>query len=160
MTHGDFHHHNILRHGDRFVAIDPKPYLGDREYDLFSFLRNPIALRMTDREQTERRIAAFVAAGLDDYKIRAWTVIRGAYLGLEPDGGSRRAFAPGLEEQLDPHRLAVAVDVRLGAGTALPLRQEDPAQVGELDRDGGADGGEELGVPHTGEHRHSLPDRQ
>jgi streptomycin 6-kinase len=84
MTHGDFHHHNILRHGDRFVAIDPKPYLGDREYDLFSFLRNPIALRMTDPEQTERRIAAFVAAGLDDYKIRAWTVIRGAYLGLEP----------------------------------------------------------------------------
>jgi streptomycin 6-kinase len=83
-THGDFHHHNILRHGDRFVAIDPKPYLGDREYDLFSFLRNPIALRMTDREQTERRIAAFVAAGLDDFKIRAWTVIRGAYLGLEP----------------------------------------------------------------------------
>jgi len=84
LTHGDFHHHNILRHGDRFVAIDPKPYLGDREYDLFSFLRNPIALRMTDREQTERRIAAFVAAGLDDFRIRAWTVIRGAYLGLEP----------------------------------------------------------------------------
>jgi hypothetical protein len=40
---------------------------------------------MTDREQTERRIAAFVAAGLDDYKIRAWTVIRGSYLGLEPE---------------------------------------------------------------------------
>jgi hypothetical protein len=35
---------------------------------------------MEDREQTERRIAAFVAAGLDDYRIRAWTVIRGAYL--------------------------------------------------------------------------------
>jgi hypothetical protein len=31
-------------------------------------------------EQTERRIAAFVAAGLDDFRIRAWTVIRGAYL--------------------------------------------------------------------------------
>ena len=85
LTHGDFHHHNILRHGDRFVAIDPKPYLGDREYDLFSFLRNPLSYRMTDREQTERRIAAFVAAGLDDYKIRAWTVIRGSYLGLEPE---------------------------------------------------------------------------
>jgi streptomycin 6-kinase len=85
LTHGDFHHHNILRHGDRFVAIDPKPYLGDREFDLFSFLRNPMSYRMTDRAQTERRIAAFVAAGLDDYKIRAWTVIRGSYLGLEPD---------------------------------------------------------------------------
>jgi streptomycin 6-kinase len=84
LTHGDFHHHNILRHGERSVAIDPKPYLGDREYDLFSFLRNPLSYRMTDREQTERRIAAFVAGGLDDFKIRAWTVIRGSYLGLEP----------------------------------------------------------------------------
>ncbi|MFL5927627.1 MAG: aminoglycoside phosphotransferase family protein [Gaiellaceae bacterium] len=85
LTHGDFHHHNILRHGDRFVAIDPKPYLGDREYDLFSFLRNPLAHRMVDRTVTERRIAAFVAAGLDEHKIRAWTAIRGAYLGLDPD---------------------------------------------------------------------------
>ena len=85
LTHGDFHHHNILRHGERCVAIDPKPYLGDREYDLFSFLRNPLSYRMNDRESTERRIAAFVAAGLDDYKIRAWTIIRGSYLGLEED---------------------------------------------------------------------------
>jgi len=85
LTHGDFHHHNILRHGERFVAIDPKPYLGDREYDLFSFLRNPLDYRMIDRDVTERRVAAFVAVGLDEYKIRAWTAIRGAYLGLEAD---------------------------------------------------------------------------
>ena len=81
--HGDFHHHNILRDGDRFVAIDPKPYLAEREYDVPSFLWNPLDNRMDDREQTERRIAAFVAAGLDDFRIRAWTVIRGAY--LRPD---------------------------------------------------------------------------
>jgi streptomycin 6-kinase len=81
LTHGDFHHHNILRHGDRFVAIDPKPYLADREYDLYSFLRNPLSYRMVDRAETERRIAAFVAAGLDDHKIRAWAIVRGAYLG-------------------------------------------------------------------------------
>ena len=78
--HGDFHHHNMLRHGEQFVAIDPKPYLADREYDLPSFLWNPRDNRMEDCEQTERRIAAFVAAGLDDFRIRAWTVIRGAYL--------------------------------------------------------------------------------
>jgi hypothetical protein len=35
---------------------------------------------MEDRQETERRIAAFVAAGLDEFRIRAWTVIRGAYL--------------------------------------------------------------------------------
>jgi streptomycin 6-kinase len=80
VVHGDLHHHNILRHGERFVAIDPKPYLADREYDVPSFLWNPMDNRMEDSDQTERRIAAFVAAGLDDFRIRAWTVIRGAYL--------------------------------------------------------------------------------
>jgi streptomycin 6-kinase len=80
LVHGDFHHHNVLRDGDRFVAIDPKPYLADREYDVPSFLWNPFFNRMEDSEQTERRIAAFVAAGLDDHRIRAWTVVRGAYL--------------------------------------------------------------------------------
>jgi glyoxylase-like metal-dependent hydrolase (beta-lactamase superfamily II) len=80
VVHGDFLHFNILRHGDRYVAIDPKPYLADREYDVPTFLWNPMGNHLTDREQTERRIAAFVASGLDDFKIRAWSVIRGAYL--------------------------------------------------------------------------------
>jgi streptomycin 6-kinase len=80
LVHGDFHHHNILRHGERFVAIDPKPYLADREYDVYTWLHNPLPYTM-DRETTEQRIAAFVAAGLDDYRIRAWAIIRGAYLG-------------------------------------------------------------------------------
>jgi streptomycin 6-kinase len=66
LIHGDFHHHNILRAGHRFVAIDPKPHLEDREYDVASFLWNPLGNRMTDRAQTERRIASFVAAGPDD----------------------------------------------------------------------------------------------
>ena len=85
LIHGDFHHHNILRHGDRYVAIDSKPMLGEPEYDVPSFLWNPLSYRMTDLARTERRIAAFVAAGLDEFKIRAWTVIRASYLGAEPD---------------------------------------------------------------------------
>lgn len=83
LIHGDFQHHNLLRSGEQFVAIDPKPYLADREYDPPSFLWNPLDNRMEDRDQTEYRIAAFVGAGLDEFRIRAWTVIRGAY--LRPD---------------------------------------------------------------------------
>ena len=30
LVHGDFHHHNILRAGDRYLAIDPKPCSGSR----------------------------------------------------------------------------------------------------------------------------------
>jgi streptomycin 6-kinase len=85
LVHGDFHHHNILRHGDRFVAIDPKPYLADREYDAPSFLWNPLDDRFDDPARNERRIAAFVDAGLDEFRIRAWTVIRGAYLRPGPE---------------------------------------------------------------------------
>jgi streptomycin 6-kinase len=88
LVHGDFHHHNILREGSRYVVIDPKPYLSDREYDVASFLWNPMDNTMSDREETERRIAAFVNAGLDDFRIRAWAVVRGAYL--------RPEFAPSL----------------------------------------------------------------
>jgi streptomycin 6-kinase len=94
LVHGDFHHHNVLRHGDGFVAIDPKPYLADREYDVPPFLWNPLGNRMRDSEQTERRIAAFVAVGLDDFRIRAWTVIRGAYL--------RPRYAAQIRALLEP----------------------------------------------------------
>jgi streptomycin 6-kinase len=96
IVHGDFHHHNILRHGDRFVAIDPKPYLADREYDVPSFLWNPMDNRMDDAARTERRIAVFVAAGLDDFRIRAWTVIRGAYLRPGYAGPIRALMEPRL----------------------------------------------------------------
>ena len=32
---------------------------------------------------TERRLSAFAAAGLDEARMRAWAVIRGAYLGAD-----------------------------------------------------------------------------
>jgi streptomycin 6-kinase len=91
VVHGDLHHHNILRSGDQYVAIDPKPFLSDREYDVASFLWNPMNNHMEDFEQTERRIHAFVDAGLDEFRIRAWAVIRGSYLRSGPE------YAAGLK---------------------------------------------------------------
>ena len=82
LVHGDFHHHNILDAGGRYLAIDPKPYLGEPEFDVPSFLWNPLPYRMT-LEVTERRLAAFAAAGLDEERMRAWSIIRGAYLGAD-----------------------------------------------------------------------------
>jgi streptomycin 6-kinase len=84
LVHGDFHHHNILQSARGPVAIDPKPMLGEPEYDIPSFLWNPIPYRMR-LDVTKRRLAAFAAAGLDEQRMRMWTVIRGAYLGAEED---------------------------------------------------------------------------
>ena len=58
--------------------------LGEPEYDVPSFLWNPISYRMR-LDVTERRLAAFAAAGLDEERMRAWAVIRGAYLGADDD---------------------------------------------------------------------------
>jgi streptomycin 6-kinase len=81
LIHGDFHHHNLLRHGDRWLAVDSKAMRGEPEFDVPSFLWNPLGTTPT-RARTERRIAAFAAAGLDEERIRSWTIVRGVYLGL------------------------------------------------------------------------------
>jgi streptomycin 6-kinase len=89
VVHGDFHHHNIVSHGSRHVAIDPKPYRGDREFDVPTFLWNPIDMATghgsLPLERTLRRLDAFAEAGLDPWKMRAWTAIRAAYLGADDD---------------------------------------------------------------------------
>ena len=46
LVHGDFHHHNILRSARGWLAIDPKPMLGEPEYDVPSFLWNPLPCRL------------------------------------------------------------------------------------------------------------------
>ena len=76
--------------GPPFRPVDPS----DREYDVAAFLWNPMTNRLDDPGRTERRIEAFVAAGLDGRRIRAWTVIRGAYLRSDP------AWAPRLRAVL------------------------------------------------------------
>ena len=84
LVHGDLHHHNILRSTRGPVAIDPKPMLGEPEFDVPSFLWNPLPYVMR-LDVTERRLAAFAAVGLDEERMRKWAVIRGAYLGADED---------------------------------------------------------------------------
>jgi streptomycin 6-kinase len=79
LVHGDFHHHNILDSARGHLAIDPQPFLGEPEYDVVPFLWNPLPIGLRPA-LLDARLAAFAAAGLDEERIRAWTVIRGSYL--------------------------------------------------------------------------------
>ncbi|HYK99288.1 MAG TPA: aminoglycoside phosphotransferase family protein [Candidatus Acidoferrales bacterium] len=81
LVHGDLHHHNLLRHDVRWIAIDPKPMLGEREYDVVTLLWNPIG-HVPDRASVQRRIALFASAGLDASRVRDWAIVRGSYLGF------------------------------------------------------------------------------
>jgi streptomycin 6-kinase len=95
LVHGDLHHHNLLRHGDRWVAIDPKPLLSEPEFDVVTLLWNPIGYVPT-LESTQRRIRALARAGLDERRIRDWAIVRGTYLALPLDPGEDERNAPQL----------------------------------------------------------------
>jgi len=95
LVHGDFHHHNLLRHGDEWVVIDPKPMVGEPEFDVPTFLWNPIGHQPT-REGVERWIGAFADAGLDANLLRKWAIVRGTYLGLPLSRGLTAETSPQL----------------------------------------------------------------
>ena len=82
LLHGDYHHYNVLRSGDGYVVIDPKPLVGEPEFDVAPFLWNPSADVPPFLDRTQRRIAAFARAGLDAERIRQWAIVRGVCLGL------------------------------------------------------------------------------
>ena len=41
LLHGDLHHDNILKHGDNWLVIDPKGFIGDPAFDTCAFISNP-----------------------------------------------------------------------------------------------------------------------
>ncbi len=86
LVHGDYHHHNLLRQGGRWLAIDPKPLIAEPEFDVVTLLWNPLQLTLTPT-LTERRIRQLAAAGLDERRIRDWAIVRGTQLGLPLDPG-------------------------------------------------------------------------
>lgn len=44
LLHGDLHHYNILQHQSKWLAIDPKGIIGEREFEIGAFLRNPFCV--------------------------------------------------------------------------------------------------------------------
>lgn len=95
LVHGDFHHHNLLSHGDRWLVIDPKAMVGEPEFDVPNFLWNPIG-HMPTKEGVERWIGAFADAGLHADLIRKWAIVRGVYEGLPLSEGLTEDTTPRL----------------------------------------------------------------
>jgi streptomycin 6-kinase len=95
LVHGDFHHHNLLRHGDSWVVIDPKPMVGEPEFDVPTFLWNPMGHQPT-QGSVERWIGSFADAGLDADLLRKWAIVRGTYQGLPLSKGLTAETSPQL----------------------------------------------------------------
>lgn len=82
LVHSDLHYLNILpvlEHPRQFLAIDPKPVLGDAEFAVAPMLWNRIGdLSLTDPagHLRDRCTDLALAAGLDPMLARDWSVVR------------------------------------------------------------------------------------
>ena len=73
LLHGDLHHHNILRAGDGWLAIDPKGLAGEPAFEIGPFLYNAIEGVDEVRAYTLRRIAQFSEIlGIDRQRLTLW----------------------------------------------------------------------------------------
>lgn len=71
--HGDLHHYNVMQSGDGdWLAIDPKGYWGEAEYELGAFLRNPLVDDFKNIDMQLRFEIIEARLGYDMGRVRQW----------------------------------------------------------------------------------------
>ena len=91
VLHQDYHGGNVLRaEREPWLAIDPKPLVGEREFDAASLLRDRRDELMADPrpQRRVRRRLDFLAAelGLDRERMRRWGVVHALAWGVSGIG--------------------------------------------------------------------------
>jgi streptomycin 6-kinase len=87
LLHGDYHHGNVLA-ADRtpWLAIDPKPLVGDPAYDLAWLVRDrldTLAASPGAESAARRRVTKLAdSLDLDRDRLRAWTLFRAVEAGV------------------------------------------------------------------------------
>lgn len=77
LLHGDLHHGNILAsRSKQWLTIDPKGVIGEPEYEVGAFLRNPMSL-LTSKDNLENLIKRRIdriseMTGYDKERITHW----------------------------------------------------------------------------------------
>jgi streptomycin 6-kinase len=99
LLHGDFHHGNILQHGDSWIVIDPQAVVGEPAYEIAIFICNPLhkLIESPDvRTIIINRIAlAAEKCAIDPARIYDWTFVHSvlAWAWSLEDGRNIEEFA-------------------------------------------------------------------
>jgi streptomycin 6-kinase len=90
LCHQDAHGANMLQRGDEWVVIDPKPLIGDREFDLASSLRDRrdwLLVQPAAERIVRRRLDQYVdALGVDRARARGWGIVHALAWGADGTG--------------------------------------------------------------------------
>ena len=92
VLHQDLHGGNVLRAGDTWLSIDPKPVVGEREFDLASLIRDR---RWAVTEAIVQRRLDLLAGELelDRERIRRWALLHALAWGLDNDSADAAMVA-------------------------------------------------------------------
>lgn len=86
VCHQDAHGGNVLSAGERWLAIDPKPLLGERAFDLASSLRDRRGSLLRSPQPAKivsARLDLFASElGVDRERARGWAVVHALAWGL------------------------------------------------------------------------------
>jgi len=100
LLHGDIHHQNILQGGEQgWVTIDPKGLIGERGYDVATWMLNPwgIGERRDVADIMTARLDLFSRElGIDRQRLAQWAFVHSVLSmcwTLEDDGVAGQDFA-------------------------------------------------------------------
>jgi streptomycin 6-kinase len=99
VLHQDFHGGNVLLSDRGWLAIDPKPLVGEREFDLASYLRDrrdELARDPDAGSRVRRQLDQLTSElGLDRERARGWGIVHALAWGV-------------TEDDVDPEHVACA----------------------------------------------------
>jgi streptomycin 6-kinase len=97
VAHQDFHGGNVLASDRGWLAIDPKPVVGEREFDVASLLRDlrpELSADPSPGARVRRRLDLLVdELGLDRERARLWGIVHALAWGVDADGADPEMVA-------------------------------------------------------------------
>jgi streptomycin 6-kinase len=98
VLHQDLHGGNVLRaERQPWLAIDPKPLIGEREFDLASLLRDrrdSLAVDSRPAARIRRRLDLLASeTGLDRQRLRGWGIAHALAWGIDSHGADEMMVA-------------------------------------------------------------------
>jgi len=103
LLHADLHHNNILKGFDGWKVIDPKGVIGEAEYDVGCFIRNPVSELSSHVDAIniiKNRISSLSEKlSYDPQRIANWCFVQAAlsFLFARQDGVDTRGFRKLVE---------------------------------------------------------------